>query len=398
MNNLNRRDLLRLMPAAALASTSGMIAQTANINAQDANTPLTEKVAYAQRPPKEVRGIWIHPERYFSADSAEGRKQVRSLVQRFARANFNLLLPWTTSGYLAALDSTTYQKTHPTATWDALGVLIEEAAREGIDVDLWYSFTDYRQPNSPEFDPSVGGNPQWSARRLDEVVHDAKTGKLAEPRHDNVCPQYAGARTWQKALLVKTLRRYAKVHGLHIEEPGYRQRGYCLCDLCRKVYGELHSKDLTVDLDSSEAEDFRTIGTSAFMSEMRDEMQKNFPRVVYSANGGPDWRHDRKRGRDWGRWALSGWLQYYAPQVYEPRLSDFREQLQLTVNDIGKACSIYAGIALDWSTGKNTVPGVIEDIEAARSLGCPGLLFFHGAVFTDQVCDALRAGPFKRPA
>src|SRR5438874_1472860 len=74
-------------------------------------------VARASRPEKEVRAIWIHPEQHISAGEKEGKAQIKTMVERFAAANFNLLLPWTVSGYLAALDQESYRKSHPTAAW-----------------------------------------------------------------------------------------------------------------------------------------------------------------------------------------------------------------------------------------------------------------------------------------
>src|SRR5439155_7657247 len=103
------------------------------------------------------------------------------------------------------------------------------------------------------------------------------------------------------------------------------------------------------------AEDFRTLGTSFFMAELLAILRKDYPRIVYSANGGPNWRNDRKTGRDWGRWARSGWLDYYAAQVYSTSTDTFRQRLGMTVKDLSPDCPVYAGIAFRWSGGKNTV-------------------------------------------
>ena len=103
-------------------------------------------------------------------DPVKGKEELRATVQRLVDSHFNLILPWVTFGYLVALDNTDYQKSHPAAGWDALGYLIQEATRQGLAVHLWYSFTEYREADSPDFDPQVGGNPEWAARRIDELV------------------------------------------------------------------------------------------------------------------------------------------------------------------------------------------------------------------------------------
>jgi uncharacterized lipoprotein YddW (UPF0748 family) len=355
-------------------------------------------VARAPRPTKEIRAIWIHPEQHISAGEKEGKPQIKAMVERFARANFNLLLPWTVSGYLAALDHEEYRKDHPTAEWDYLGVLIDEAAKLGLDVDMWYSFTDYRDPKSPEFNPAIGGSADWMAKRLDEVMPGETLMKLEDGRVDNVCPQHYQARAWMQAQLEKTFARYPKLTGFHIEEPGYGTRGYCVCNLCQSVFEQLHGRKLTQSLDTQIAEDFRTIGPSAFVEEVREQLEQRHPKMLLSANGGYDWRHDRIRGRDWARWGNSGWLRYYVPQVYVSDIGQFREQLALTIDDIGRSCPVYAGMALDSTSGKNTIEQIALQIEAARDLGAPGMALFHGAAFTDEHLKVLKDGPFKRPA
>ncbi len=350
------------------------------------------KPALSRATHAEDRGVWIHPERYFTtSDGKAGREQVRAMVRRYADAGFNLLLPWTVSGYLAALDDPRLQARHPSATWDALGAIIDEAAVQGMGVDLWYSFTDYRGPASPEFDAAYGGNPAW--RALSGAR--ARTGKDEGDGAWVVCPQHVEARQWQHKLLMRTLKRYPKVRGLHIEEPGYGTKDYCLCELCVRLFKEIHGLPLAEHLQSQQAQDLKTIGNSAFAWELREELQSKAPGIVYSMNGGNDWREDRVQGRDWGRWALSGWIDSFVPQVYEEKMDAFRKQLQITLDDIGAACPVHAGIALAWSGGKNDIGTVLRQIDLARDMGSQGIVLFHGAAFSDDDLKALRQGPFR---
>ena len=391
MGSLNRRRLLQLLPAATIATT---------LPRAGAQLPASQPIAQvprAPRPAKEVRAIWIHPEQHTDSDEKQGKAQIKAQVDRYARANFNLILPWTVSGYLAALENEAYLKDHPTARWDWLGYLIEEAAKVSIDVEMWYSFTDYRDPRSPEFNPAIGGSPTWAAKRIDELQPKQTVMEL-EKRADNVCPQHFQARRWMQAQLERTIARYPKLHGLHIEEPGYGTRGYCLCELCSAVFEQLHGRKLIDSLETPQAEDFRTLGNSAMIEELKQQLAERHPAMLLSANGGHDWRHDRVRGRDWGRWGAAGWLRYYVPQVYVSDLARFREQLALTLDDIGRSCPVYAGMALDSTSGKNTIQNIAQQIEAARELGAPGIALFHGAAFTDEDLEVLRSGVFRTPA
>jgi len=368
----------------AVAAAPAVLAAPANASTLDA--------AHVTSPSAKYRGLWIHPERYFTtSDAKEGRAQVRAMVARYADAGFNTLLPWTVSGYLVAVEDARQRDKHPSASWDMLGVIVEEAQQASMRVDMWYSYTEYRGPASPEFDPKYGGDPSWRALNEDKI-------RLNKDEADgawNVCPQHAGARQWQYALLMRALKRYPALRGLHIEEPGYDTKAYCLCALCTRLFEEVHNKPLLDNLQSQPAQDLKTIGNSAFAWEMREQLRAGAPGIIYSMNGGHDWRHDRLRGRDWGRWAISGWLDYFVPQVYEESVEAFADHLHVTVKDIGFACPVYAGIAIDWSEGKNNIDMVVRQIHASREQDVQGLVLFHGAAFSDADLKALKQGPFR---
>lgn len=355
--------------------------------------------AEATEPPEvEVRIMVVHPEQMFDADPAKGKQQVKDLVGKIAGANFNLILPWTQSGYLAALEDAECRKDHPTAAWDALGMLIDEAGQRGIETHLWYSFTDYKTASSPEFNPRTKGNPQWAARRLDEFVPDSKTGKVVPRRMDCVCPQHPGARRWHIDTLSRALDRYPRVTGVHIEEPGYGYLGYCVCDLCREVFPKLYGTPMEKAVNTPEAEDFATMGTGAFMRDLRNMLLKRNPKLIFSTNGGYNWRGDRRLGRDWARWARNGWLDFYLTQIYLQQMDAYRQRLSVTLKDLKGDCEVYAVVAFKWSGGQNTVDTIVGQIEETRRLGVKGIGLFSAGSCTDELYERLRTGPFRKPA
>jgi uncharacterized lipoprotein YddW (UPF0748 family) len=381
----------------------------------------------AGAPMTELRGVWVETEQ-FSPDPPTGKKQVRNTVQRLADARLNLLLAWATSGFLVGLTNPRYAKAHPAARWDALGYLVQEAGAKGLPVHLWYSFTDYRATDSPDFDPEVGGNPDWAAIRIDELLPDYPTSggaeraslwerflkkaqwemdRLSVPlssqnRKHDVCPQHAGARQWQLRLLEGVLKRYPRLAGVHIEEPGYDYPGNCLCILCRGIFHQLYGEKLEEHLDSLEAQDFRCLGTSAFVAELYQLIRRNHPRLYFSANGGYDWRRERRLlGRDWARWVRMGWLDYYAAQVYTPNAEDFRQRLSMVVKDVGRDGPVAAGVGIRWSGHpNNNIPNetVLKEIQLAREIGASGQVLFHAGVIDQGLVEVLRNGPYHSPA
>lgn len=374
---LPRRDFLTLAPA--LMGAYGLSAKMAPSTASS-----------------EARGIWIHWGGHFDADPVKGKEQVRSLVGRLAEAHFNLILPWTLVGYLVALEHPEYLDLYPTARWDGMGVLIDEAARAGLAVHLWYAFSEDRSQKSPDFDPRVGGNHEWAARRIHELVPDPRTGKVNPRRWDDVCPLHPEARQWQLALLGKAFQRYPQLKGIHIEEPGY-DGGQCVCDLCLKVFSEIYGKPLPESIRSFQAEDFRAVGTTAFMSELYHLLQKDYPTFAFSANGDYDWPDDRRKGRDWASWAGLGWLNYYVPQVYMRDTVAFRRGLASAMKILSRRCATYAGIGVYWDGGANTPEQIVSQIEASREMGAEGVVLFSGDHLSDELVDALVRGPFRSP-
>jgi len=334
----------------------------------------------------EARGVWLHLSD-FSADPGKGRSEVHQIVERLANANFNLVMPWVLSEYAAALTDTNYVAAAPTAAWDALGELSREAARRGMRIHLWYSFTYYKSPKSPDFDPTRGGDPSWAARSLADFQHHTN------PMTD-VCPSHPAARKWEVALIESLLRRYTNISGIHIEEPGYGYPQNCLCDLCRSVFKDMHGEDLEKKIAASSAEDFRCIGMTEFIRELRQRLSQMNPRPILSVNGGSSWRSDRSLGRDWKRWAELGWLDFYASQNYSGEIAPFSAMTQMVLKDLSPHCPVFIGIGIKWSGGATALPVVLKQIADARSRHAGGILFFSAKSLTDEYLDALREGPF----
>ena len=339
---------------------------------------------------KEARGIWLHLTD-FSDDPVEGKKQVRETIDKFAKANFNLVMPWVLSEYVAALSDTNYLPQATTAKWDSLGEVVRESHARGMQIHIWYSFTYYKSPKSPEFDPKHGGDPNWAALSLTSFQN--KTNTMTD-----VCPLHPKAREWELKLIETMLNRYTNVSGIHIEEPGFGYPQSCVCDLCRSTFKNIYGRDLETMIDSSRAEDFRTLGTTEFIRDLRERLNARKPRVILSVNGGPLWRNDRTLGRDWKRWAELGWLDYYASQNYTPDLGTFQSYTQTVLNDIQPHCPVFIGIGVKWSGGGTPLPAVLKEIEDARARGSKGILFFSANGMTDDYLSALRDGPFAKPA
>lgn len=354
--------------------------------------------AHAQAGTIEARGIWMHPESQFSADPQIGRQEVREWVEKVAAANFNLILPWTRSEYLAALVDAEYQRVVPIAKWDALGEIVRAASEKGIQVHLWYSFTYYKSPGSPEFNVTHKGNTDWAARRIDELIPDSATGKTAPRRMEDMSPAYPAARSWQLDLIERALQRYPKLRGVHIEEPGYGYPGNDVNERFLQLFRQLYAFEATQSIDGAEAEDLKSLLMTDFMRRLRNHLVAKHPGMALSVNGGHAWRADRQLGRDWLSWARLGWLDYYGAQVYTTDLDVFRERTRTVLGDLAGLCPVYVGIGVEWSGGTNSIEMTLRQIAMARQMGVMGILLFHGKALDETYLAALKAGPFREGA
>jgi len=355
-----------------------------------------EHVAPAAEP--EGRGIWWHFQEVKS-DPAAGKAQIEAFVRRCALAHLNLILPWATSDYLAALTNPEYQKRFPAAKWDSLGYVIETAARAGIQVHLWYSFTYYKNRGSPEFNPAAGGNPEWAAVRDDEFV-PGKDGKVQPRRWADVCNLHDGARAYTLDLLQETLKRYPKMSGIHIEEPGFGYQGNCVCPLCQEIYRRIYAAEIVGNTQLSQAVDLKCLATTDFMRRLREMMLETDKSLILSTNGGYSSLWDRGLGRDWGVWAKRGWLDYYAVQIYVPDSATLGKRSAMIVADIGRDTPVYGGVRLRVKQKQDrdlTPDELCNFVNTVRSAGAKGVVLFWGDAFSDAQATALRQGPFQEP-
>jgi uncharacterized lipoprotein YddW (UPF0748 family) len=346
----------------------------------------------------EIRALWVVPRLQFEAVPEIGKKQIRAFVKKIGDANFNILLVEMPSDYMAAKTDERYQKDIPVAKWDAIGELIKMSHEAGLQVHLWYSFTDYKSPRSPEFNPIHKGDPQWAAVQIGERTTERTPNRDLPRRMSVLCPVHPEARRWELGLLEQAIQRYPLLSGIHIEEPGYSGQGECVCDLCLKLFQEIYGINGLPDVNSPQAEDLRCLGTTDFIRSLRILIKSLNPEMVMSVNGGFSWQTDRRLGRNWKQWAELKWLDFYTPQIYTTDVNKFRNNVQNTVSALGNDCPVIPGIALKWGPEErnvNSLETVLREIELARQVGAKGVVIYKDEFLTGEYLDALKSGPFK---
>lgn len=342
---------------------------------------------------EELRGVFLMLSD-FNPSADGGKREIQDCMARLKDAGFNTILVWLSSAYLAALADSRYLTQEPSAAWDSLGFLLEEAANKHLVAWIEYSFTSYKRANSPEFDPLLGGNPSWKALMLADRV--GRGTKAATYFRQDVCPVHPGARNWHLKLVNTALKRYPSIRVIDVEEAGYGYPGHCFCPLCMRLFEEVYGTDPKQAVDGPEATELKCLGTTAFMNSLRRLIGVQKPNILLSTNGGYSWKTDRRLGRDWRRWAELGIIDFYLPQLYCASAEEFEMRLQEIQGAMGGSCAIVPVIAIEWGVEqrrRNTPETICAQISAARENGARGFFLFPGKALTDEYLTALKRGP-----
>lgn len=362
--------------------------------------PGAGRTARREPPPVEARGVWVHVPKQFGADPAAGRPRVRAFIDAVADARFNLVVVWISGEYLAALEDPAYREREPSAAWDAVGELVAACRDRGLRVEAWVSFTFWKTPRSPEFDPARGGDPAWASRRRPAAppAADADPAQAVPDDTIDLCPNHDAARAWEIRQFEGMLDRYPGLAGIHLEEPGYGSGEACVCDRCRELFRAKHRKELDGRLDRPEVADLRCRGTGLFVRELRERLEARTPRPALTANGSCNAENDRRIGRDWRRWAKEGWIDAYVAQNYTEDDGRFQRRARTVLGDLKGLAPVWMGLGIRWSGGGNTPETLAARVEQARAFGAKGVVVYDGRTLTEPYLAALRDGPFRTPA
>src|SRR5262249_10775432 len=153
--------------------------------------------------------------------------------------------------------------------------------------------------------------------------------------------------------------------------------------------------DIGKEIDGPRAAELKCLGTSAFMLNLRESLQKQDRRLKLSTTGGADWRYERTLGRNWSALAKVGCIRLSSGQVYVTDPAEFSRQAGGVIHDLHGDCPVVIGIGAKWSGGANTTASMVRQVELARQAGAQGVAFYHGAALSGECLDALKHGPFR---
>lgn len=418
---MKRRDLLALsaLPLLGACAVPPGIAPPGSAAATGAE-PASTHPATPATPAREWRAAWVATVANIDWPSKPGlsaeqqQAEIRSLCDTAVRVGLNaLILQVRTSAdalYVSALEPwseylTGTQGQHP--GYDPLAVWLAEAHARGLELHAW--FNPYRARQSSAKSALAASHlsqthPAWVKRYGDQLWIDP--GEPAAAEHT-------------LAVFRDVLTRYA-VDGVHIDDYFYP---YPVQDA------------LKVEIDFPDEPSWQTyLATGGALSRAdwrRDNVDRlvqrlyalvrevrpqarlgispfGLPKPEARPAGITGFSQYDKLYADVERWLREGWLDYLVPQLYWPRAQAgqaFEPLLQAWqgLNPLGRP--IYAGLytsRINDTAQSWPVEEILAQIEITRRVA-PGTGHVHFSMVAlaqnrRGIADALRSGPYARPA
>jgi uncharacterized lipoprotein YddW (UPF0748 family) len=323
-----------------------------------------EKFGSAKFP--EIRGIWYHDlgDRYNLS-----RQKITEDISLLKSTGFNAIFVWISNLYAEALRNPgLYGNEIPHSLWDSLSFLMEEARSRNIKVHLWYSINNHKEPYRAT---ELRLHPDWASINRDLL-----------PVSGGIDLSVADARYYEKELVLYLVDRY-QPDGFHFEEPYYQYAepiNISYTNEFRKIVQTrfgfdplLRHKDevLAQAMASTKLEIF-----SNFFHNLKKILNRQNPGVMLSANG--PFLGNKKQGFDAIRWAESGYLDFYVPQIYTDDVQLYKNDLKEVLGKLSDHLHVYIGTAMKWSAydGWNAKKSLETETKLAQLLGANGIVFF----------------------
>lgn len=376
---------------------------------EPAYTPVAETpsdVEQAAVPSVEARALWVPRWSYKS------KSDVRTIVERAASANFNILL-FQVRGNGDSYYSSVYEPWADRLTgtlgrypgWDPLALAVEEAHSAGMElhayVNVYPSWLGQKPPTSAvprhmyhRF-TSLYGNEwvQWDRNRTPMGLNAHYLS--ANPGHPAVVDHLV-------AVCRDIVLNY-DVDGLHLDYVRYSGPHFSYDPVTEKRWPEAEEEDRG---------DWQRAQITELVRRIYDEVMPLRPGAALSAAVWPIYK-DRWQWVTYGATTYEGyggffqdsrgWLQmgkidFIAPMLYGTAVKDSRERFRILVQDFASDSHgrhVYAGI----HAGYESFSEIQARIDMARRAGCKGQAIFAYSIVNDRgYWDEFRRGPYARPA
>lgn len=335
--------------------------------------------------PVEIRAVWM--DRNSIPKTEQG---IRHMIRSYANAGINLVHPEVIfNGYSAYPSSFLKQKD----LWngiDMLGILTDEAHKNGIEVHPWVwvfraGYTEDRGGILPQ-------HPDW-----------AMLDKSGKDRTDNgsywMSPCHEAVRHLLMRAYEELVQKYP-VDGIELDYVRYPSLDWGYERLCREKFQAQYGIDpLQIQPLTKPVLDWfswRESLINSFVQEVSASLRKIRPKLKISAAVASYPNNARREYlQNWQNWAANKWVDFLSPMDYTANPLDYAKRVIDTVTEIDNTALIAPGIGLLEFKGADPM---IQQIEIARDQSAHGVTIFATAYLDANRLKALAEGPFRTKA
>ncbi len=409
----------RALGAAALVALAGGCAMNGRPATPTAPTEVRTPVPVPSQPPeieREFRGIWVATVGNMDWPSRPGlpveaqKRELIALLDRAAQLHLNgvvfqvrpaadALYRSTIEPWSPVLTGTMGQA--PEGGFDPLAFAVAQAHARGMELHAW-------------FNPYRAGfrNGSWTAsgdhitRTHPELVRTYGSYYWLDPGDPAV-------RAYTIRVITDVVRRY-DVDGVHLDDYFYPYverdgRGAAIPFPDDRTYGDYRMTGGTLGVA-----DWRRENVNTLIHQLYEAIHTTKPWVKFGVSPFGIWRDGQPAPgmdayaelyADSRKWLNSGWVDYFAPQLYW--LSESRQpyapMLAWWVGENARGRHIWPGnfTSRVGSTSGWTVEEILAQVTATRTQrGAGGNIHFSAAMLrgTSPVAQALATGPYAEPA
>lgn len=327
---------------------------------------------------KFYKGVWTNP----STDFANGPDSVEIMVNRLARAGFDLIIPLVKSGngylnYPGKIEkvSPQFQK------WDPLSLIIQKAKDVGIKVHPWMCV----------FKESENSTIIQKNKTLRMLNREGKPTPWA-------CPVSEEVQEYELSLYKEVMDNY-DVDGVHMDYIRYDSEDVCFCKRCRSKFEKEAGVDpLKIGKSShylnrkhpfwAQWIEWRAKWITKFvekLSKLTKSKNKELSAAVFMEY--PECII--YEGQDWVNWAERKLIDYAFPMTYTNSTLMVRRRTRNHFAQVKSSCSIWEGLGKESSRSSLTTRGLIEQAKICREEGAEGVVLFSYSALTDEDFSAL---------
>jgi len=329
------------------------------------------------------KAVWGGP------NYAEGPEAVAPVVDRLARAGFDLIIPFVECGDGSVKYHSEIAHIDPASEdWDLLAVLAQEAQKAGLKVH-------------PCLDPFRAG--ARSPIQEESLYERNREGELLPW----LCPASEEAHQVKLDLYEELMDRYPIV-GVHMDHIRYHSEDECFCERCRSGFKAEAGIDPLEIGKVSEFNAFRERALNrkhpawAKWVEWRAGWITRFVEELSALTKGKGKELSAAvfmeypecivyEGQDWGDWGERGLVDFMMPMTYTNSPLMVKRRTRNHVAQVKGGCHVWEGLGKRSSRSVMSTEALVAQIKASIEEGAEGIVIFAYSSLTDEDLAALAA-------